>query len=380
MIANRDAANLEVEETTGSCTASLQNQLGASDGVSGFSVEIGEEHPLVYHNHILNPSATSPPNFRWGDRDGDGFTALQDKVYEETVHWRPNVFEVPRGKIGSAFVKEVSRLIEAYNDATALESIAMKAVMVLPALLLQRLHPRSKARDHGRLLEDRLLKWTRGDLESLLHEGQTIQSRLRANQRHHRDEGKTARSIEKLVSIGNVKAALRLITEHGDRGCLPLDSIQPDGRTVKQHLLDKHPPGKAMDPSTISNCPPTSRPHPVIFEEIDGRLIKTTIQRMDGAAGPLGLNAGDWKRLCCSFQRHSDNLCRAVAGLAKKLCSTYVDPQGISALLACRLIALDKSPGVRLVGIGETLRRLISKAVLQVAREDIQAAVGCLQL
>jgi len=52
LIANRDAANLEVEETTGSCTASLQNQLGASDGVSGCSVEIGEEHPLVYHNHI----------------------------------------------------------------------------------------------------------------------------------------------------------------------------------------------------------------------------------------------------------------------------------------------------------------------------------------
>ena len=32
------------------------------------------------------------------------------------------------------------------------------------------------------------------------------------------------------------------------------------------------------------------------------------------------------------------------------------------------------------VGIGETRRQLISKAVLQVAREDIQVAVGCLQL
>ena len=159
------------------------------------------------------------------------------------------------------------------------------------------------------------------------------------------------------MSMGNVKAALRLINEHGDRGCLPLDSIQPDGRTVKQHLLDKHPPGKPINPSTISDCPPTSRPHPVIFEEIDGTLIKTTIQRMDGAVRPSGLNAVEWKRLCCSFYRHSDDLCRAVAGLAKKLCTTYVDPQGISALLACRLIALDKSSGVRPVGIGETLRR-----------------------
>ena len=80
------------------------------------------------------------------------------------------------------------------------------------------------------------------------------------------------------------------------------------------------------------------------------------------------------------LQRHSDDLCRAIARLTKKLCATYVDPQGISSLVACRLIALDKSPGVCPVEIGETLRRLISKAGLHVVREDIQAAVGCLQL
>ena len=60
-------------------------------------------------------------------------------------------------------------MIEAYNDATALE---LKAVTVIPALLLQRPHHE----DHSRLLEDRLVKWTKGDLESLLHEGQTIQN------------------------------------------------------------------------------------------------------------------------------------------------------------------------------------------------------------
>ena len=58
----------------------------------------------------------------------------------------------------------------------------------------------------------------------------------------------------------------------------------------------------------------------------------------------------------------------------------YVDPEGLSALVACRLITLDKSPGVWPVGIGETLRRLVFNAVLRVARDDIQTAVGCLQL
>ena len=132
----------------------------------------------------------------------------------------------------------------------------MKAMMVMPALLLQRPHPRSKVKNHIRVLEDRLMKWTKGDLESLLHECQTVQSRLKVNQHQHRDGGKTARSFEKLVAMGNVKAAVRLITEHGDQGCLPLDGIQPDGRTVMQHLTDKHPPGQPADHSTISDCPP----------------------------------------------------------------------------------------------------------------------------
>ena len=37
----------------------------------------------------------------------------------------------------------------------------------------------------------------------------------------------------------------------------------------------------------------------------------------------------------------------------------YVDPAGLEALAACRLIALDKHPGVRPIGVGECLRRLV---------------------
>ena len=50
-----------------------------------------------------------------------------------------------------------------------------------------------------------------------------------------------------------------------------------------------------------------------------------------------------------------------------------------SAFLACRLITIDKCPRVRPIGICETARRIISKAVLFAIRGDIQDAAGSFQ-
>ena len=48
--------------------------------------------------------------------------------------------------------------------------------------------------------------------------------------------------------------------------------------------------------------------------------------------------------------------------------------------MACRLIPLNKCPGVRPIGIGEVVRRIIGKAIMRSAKQDLQAAVGSLQL
>ena len=45
-----------------------------------------------------------------------------------------------------------------------------------------------------------------------------------------------------------------------------------------------------------------------------------------------------------------------------------------------RLVALDKYPGVRPVGIGEVWRRLMAKCVLEVAGHEGKAACGAHQL
>ena len=74
---------------------------------------------------------------------------------------------------------------------------------------------------------------------------------------------------------------------------------------------------------------------------------------------------------------YSDDVLSAVA---RKLCTTFVDPAGVYAFVSCCLIALDKCPGVRPIGVGETVRRIIAKAVLSVLKEDIREAAGSSQL
>ncbi len=113
---------------------------------------------------------------------------------------------------------------------------------------------------------------------------------------------------------------------------------------------------------------------------LDAASIRTAALRTDGAAGPSCIDARGWRRICTSFHTASHDLCHALALLAKRLCTDHVDPQGLAPLVACRLIALDKNPGVRPIGICETARRIIAKAVLNVTRSDILEATGSIQL
>ena len=52
----------------------------------------------------------------------------------------------------------------------------------------------------------------------------------------------------------------------------------------------------------------------------------------------------------------------------------------MEAFLACPLIPLDKKPSLRLIGIGEVLRRIAGKVVATHFRTEIATSVGSLQV
>ena len=87
--------------------------------------------------------------------------------------------------------------------------------------------------------------------------------------------------------------------------------------------------------------------------------------------GELSMDAKGWRRLCTSFYSASTDLCEAIALFARCLCTTLLAPEILSSFVSCRLIALDKCPGVRPIGVCEVVRRIVSKAALFVIRKDI---------
>ena len=325
----------------------------------------------------------SESTFSWGSYDARAFTESLNKVYYEVVHWRPNAFLVPYGKVGSAFVSELARLFGAFSAASALESVALKAATVLPILLLQKPSRTSKSKEHISCLQRRLVTWLEGDLQELLSEGRAIQSRLRNANPSRKHDDAIARTFAKLMSRGKTKAALRPIAKKITGTPLRLDDVIDTGASGKKQVQDvmisKHPPSAPVHPEAISNSEPKPF-HPVIFDALDASCIRSAALRTEGAAGPSGIDALGWRRLCTSYNSASNQLCQSLAATARRLCTCYVDPKSISALTACRLMALNKNPGVRPIGIGETVRRILAKAILSITKGDVQEAVGTIQL
>ena len=64
---------------------------------------------------------------------------------------------------------------------------------------------------------------------------------------------------------------------------------------------------------------------------------------------------------CSSFKSARYSLYCALASIARRIATTSI---GLSVFIACHLIPLDKCPGVRPIGVGEVIRRIIAKAIL----------------
>ena len=178
-------------------------------------------------------------NFYWSEKPGSLVIEDIEKCYDTIVYWRRNLFMLPNGATGKLYIRETTRLLNAWYENSPSKECAMKAVHIMPALLLQKPSKTSKSCDHVKALERRLKMWQSGDFTKLLSEAEAIQSRM-ININTKRSIAMTSLKFKDLMQKGNVNSAIKLLTNNMSGGVLPLN------QETLELLRLKHPESKEL--------------------------------------------------------------------------------------------------------------------------------------
>ena len=289
------------------------------------------------------------------------------------VTWRKNVFKLPSGSIGKKFTQSLTKLYVAWAEQAPLECIALKVAALAAPLLLQQPAGKTSYRENAQHLERRLVLWEKGSIAELVDECTTIQAQL-INAQKTLDDSTLAKRFASMVFNNNLKGAMSIVCQKAKGGVLALDAA------TKKEMKAKHPPAEVVSPDVLMTGPLPPDKHPIFFAPLNGELIRKCTLRTRGSAGISQQEDTLWHKMVSSFNTTSSSLCNAVAALATRYASQYVDPKGLMPLLANRGIAIDKCPGLRPVGVGEILRRILGKAIMSVTADEVQKSVGALQL
>ena len=257
-------------------------------------------------------------------------------VYIQVCHWKKNCFNVPFGQYEKLLVSELARLFKAYGEGSSLESVALKASAMAPVLLLMKPHEKSSTKEHVTCLKRRFELWKKGDFEELLIEGRTIQRRLKKPHTFDSNPDKLSRYFLSLMSQGKTNSAVSQLFDSEKAGVLDLNTtvhpIDPNSKTVSDVLKEKHPPPHPCDPKAVLPFSSESTPpfHSIIYDSINANQIRSAAVKTSGAGSPSELDAHCWRRLCTSFKSASDELCHALAFVARRICCEYVDPKALA--------------------------------------------------
>ena len=125
-------------------------------------------------------------------------------------------------------------------------------------------------------------------------------------------------------------------------------------------LKKKHP-----EPAPIQGDPLLRGPlQPIpecFFDSICEQTILKAAKDTKGSGGPSGLGTDQCRRILCSekFLQEGLALREELAIFTRNLATIHFDPKLIETYIACRLIPLDKNPGIRPIGVGEVWRRIV---------------------
>ena len=179
----------------------------------------------------------------------------------------------------------------------------------------------------------------------------------------------------KLVFQGKLSAAIKLLDSESSTG---LRNLTPE---VLERLKEKHPEASDIADESVLYGPIDYIPIGVLYL-IDEKIIFDAASKPKGSAGPSGMDAELYRRILCSknFKAEGKVLRDKIAFFTRNLLKIAYHPSLLEGYTSCRLIPLDKNPGIRPIGVGKVLRRIVGKTIAGFLKEEIKDAAGPLQV
>ena len=158
----------------------------------------------------------------------DPFSARIIDAYEVVVGWRRNLFLIPHGSAGAAFVDELASFILGFADDSGKRDVAWRAVCVACHLLLQKTHKSKIMKNHSEHLRRLLVLWRDCDIPQLLNECLCIQAHLPASgggSPRPASQEKSDVVFANLVFNGKISSSVRYLAPNASGGVLSMNEI-----------------------------------------------------------------------------------------------------------------------------------------------------------
>ena len=168
------------------------------------------------------------------------------------------------------------------------------------------------------------------------------------------------RKFSNLILKGKLRESVRFVYERGKRGVFQPEKLAEDctgtiNKTVTSVLEGKHPSETIFSCVTLETYEETPIFIPV---DITEEAVESVAQTLLGISGPGGTYSDALQGWLLKFGEDSTRLLSSVENFVNWLANESPPWAAYCVFMSFRMIVLDKQPGIRPVGVGETWRRL----------------------
>ena len=304
--------------------------------------------------------------------EGNTFCAFLKRAYDDIVHFRPNMINLPAGRQGKRLVRHLADAFKWLTKTGPNNHFGWYWVIILPALVLQSNDKKAKAELNNLLIKQRLDLVEEGQLNKLLESANTIQKKLNRRPQKPRKTSKANLNSDIInqAQEGNLGAALRLIDPENL-------GVSQSSNTTFDALRSQFPERKSE--TTLPAIDPLAA---APLGHITAANVKEAIEKLHGTGGPSHISAKLLKKIIFNqtFRTESRRIIDVFTTIIKLFATKQMAQNDTIPLRASRLIAINKPGGsVRPIKIGEIYKRLMTKVLAREANPYVKLAVGSTQ-